>query len=135
MDTTADEIEPGWSARGRDGRKIGDVEEVGVTHLVVSRGVLAPADLYVPLDAVEAVDRDAGAITLRVDSGDVDDLGWTDPPAPGAFPPDGGVEGLGYTGRDAGDNSPRLAEDGVDGLGFSGRDVPGDGFDGESPRH
>src|SRR3954462_13944821 len=80
MESRADEIEQGWNARGRDGAKIGEIEEVGVTHLLVSRGVLAPPDLYVPMDAVSAIDRDSGSVTLSVDAADVDRLGWAEPP-------------------------------------------------------
>jgi hypothetical protein len=126
MESRADEIEQGWNARGRDGEKIGEIEEVGVTHLLVSRGVLAPPDLYVPMDAVSAVDRERGSVTLSVDSGDVDDQGWAQPPSPETLAPDAGVDGLGYTGREPGDNAPSLAEDGVEGLGFTGRDDAGD---------
>src|SRR3954451_5617249 len=121
MESRADGIEQGWNARGRDGAKIGQIEEVGVTHLLVSRGVLAPPDLYVPMDAVSEVDRESGSVTLGVDSGDIDDLGWAEPPSPETLAPDSGVDGLGYTGREAGDNAPSLAEDSVQGLGFTGR--------------
>src|SRR4051794_31107381 len=134
MESRVDGIEQGWNARGRDGAKIGQIEEVGVTHLLVSRGVLAPPDLYVPMDAVSEVDRESGSVTLGVDSGEVDHLGWAEPPSPETFAPDSGVDGLGYTGREAGDNAPGLAEDGVEGLGFTGRDEAeddADGIDGE----
>ena len=46
-----------------------------MTHFLVSRGVLAPPDLYVPMDAVSEVGRESGSVTLGVDSGDVDHLG------------------------------------------------------------
>jgi hypothetical protein len=124
MDGPRDEIEAGWAAVDRAGERIGEIEEVGVTHLVVTRGVLMPSDLYVPLHAVDTVDRDAGRVLLDVDAAQVDELGWTEQPMPD--PIDGGVEGLGFTGRNADapeETAPTDARAGVDGLGFVGRPV------------
>ena len=73
-----------------------------MTHFLVSRGVLAPPDLYVPMDAVSEVGRESGSVTLGVDSGDVDHLGWSESPSP---------EGLPFTGRDEADDDA----DGIDG--------------------
>jgi hypothetical protein len=56
----------------------------------------------------------------------------SDPPQPS---PHSGVDGLGYTGRPAGDDEPTAADDEVAGLGFGGRAAPdeydGDRFSGE----
>jgi hypothetical protein len=133
MEQISDGIEEGWSAHGRDGVKIGQIEEVGVTHLLVSRS-LSPSELYVPLDAVADVDRDAGHVTLEVESSTVDDLGWSQRPMPTPLAADPGVDGLGYTGREPGENAPVLAEDGVEGLGFTGRGLGGDADDEDAPR-
>ncbi|HEY0443861.1 MAG TPA: hypothetical protein VGC90_06550 [Candidatus Limnocylindrales bacterium] len=134
MDGPRDEIEAGWEAHDRAGEKIGDIEEVGVTHLVVSRGLVMPSDLYVPLHAVDGVDREAGRVVLAVDAGQVEELGWTERPMPD--PIDGGVEGLGYTGRDTDDTAAGDLPDGVEGLGFTGRPVGDDARQPEdAPRH
>lgn len=49
--------------------------------------------------------------------------------------PHNGVDGLGYTGRQVGDDEPTVADDEVAGLGFGGRAAPdeydGDRFSGE----
>lgn len=51
----------------------------------------------------------------------------SNPPQPS---PHGGVDGLGYTGRPAGDDEPTAPGDDVAGLGFGGRAAPAE-FDGD----
>jgi len=81
MDTTYDQIQAGWSAHGRDGEKIGDIEEIGQNYLLVTKGLIFPKDLYVPLTVVQTVEGEEGRVILDVDKSQVDDMGWDEPPA------------------------------------------------------
>lgn len=46
------------------------------------------------------------------------------------------AHGLGYTGREAGENRPDPADDGIEGLGFTGREPPGEDAERvDAPRH
>jgi uncharacterized protein (TIGR02271 family) len=81
MSTTFDQIQAGWSAHGRDGEKIGEIEEVGPNYLLVTKGLIFPKDLYIPMDIVQTVEGDEGHVILNVEKSQVDDMGWDEPPA------------------------------------------------------
>lgn len=109
MNTGFSEIQAGWSAYGRDGDKIGDIEEVGSDYILVTKGLIFVTDLYIPVDVIENVDASEGRVYLTVDKSSVEDQGWNEPPVRGealaTSEVDGPVEGLGYTGRDADESS------------------------------
>lgn len=103
MDTRIDQLQTGWGAYGRDGDKIGEIEEIGPNYVLVTKGLIFVTDLYIPTQAIEKVDADEGRIYLNVDKSAVEDQGWNEPPTGDAYSsPDseGAVAGLGYTGRD-----------------------------------
>ena len=80
MSTTYDQIQAGWSAHGRDGDKIGEIEEIGQNYLLVTKGLIFPKDLYIPMSNVQSVDASEGQVILDVDKSQVDDMGWDQPP-------------------------------------------------------
>lgn len=83
MDTVNyDVIQAGWTAHGRDGDKIGDIEEVDRDYLLVTKGLIFTTDLYVPASAVEQVDANERRVYLTVAKDEVESRGWTAPPAP-----------------------------------------------------
>lgn len=75
----ASEIGIGADVYGADGDKIGSVEDVGSDYFLVEKGFLFTTDVYVPLSAVTNI-TDEG-IYLNVRKDDVDQQGWTRPPA------------------------------------------------------
>jgi uncharacterized protein (TIGR02271 family) len=109
MDTRFDQIQAGWSVYGRDGDKIGDIEEVGPNYLLVTKGLIFVTDLYVPMSAITDVDPNDGRVHLSVDKSAVGDQGWNEPPVAGesfaTADSSGPVEGLGYTGRESDEGS------------------------------
>jgi uncharacterized protein (TIGR02271 family) len=80
MSSTYDQIQAGWSAHGRDGDKIGEIEEIGQNYLLVTKGLIFPKDLYIPMTNVQSVDASEGQVVLDVDKSQVDDMGWDQPP-------------------------------------------------------
>jgi hypothetical protein len=84
MTTAYDQIQAGWSAHGRDGDKIGDIEEIGQNYLLVTKGLIFPKDLYVPMDVVQGVDDAEGRVILNVEKSQIDDMGWDEPPETGS---------------------------------------------------
>lgn len=96
MDTRFDQIQTGWGAYGRDGDKIGEIEEIGPNYVLVTKGLIFVTDLYIPTDAIESVDADEGRIHLNVDKSAVEDQGWSEPP----MQSDGSVERVGLSGTD-----------------------------------
>lgn len=79
-DTNYDQIQAGWSAHGRDGDKIGDIEEVGQNYLLVTKGLFMPKDLFIPLSTIQSVEAEEGRVILDVAKSQVDDMGWDQPP-------------------------------------------------------
>lgn len=79
-------IGKGWRVLGRDGRAIGEVEQVRDDLLVVHRGRLLGAQrLYVPIDALAEVGADT--VVLGLPASEVGSKGWhvrpTSPPPRG----------------------------------------------------
>lgn len=81
MDTRLNDLQTGWTVYGRDGDKIGDIEEVGPNYLLVTKGLIFITDLYIPTSAIDTVDANEGAVFLTVDKATVEDQGWTEPPS------------------------------------------------------
>jgi uncharacterized protein (TIGR02271 family) len=80
MQSDISHVQPGWRALDRSGDKIGDIEQVGSNHFLVTKGLLFVKDLYIPFDSVSTVDAEAESVFLDVDKDEIDDLGWTEPP-------------------------------------------------------
>jgi uncharacterized protein (TIGR02271 family) len=80
MQSDISHVQPGWRALDRSGDKIGDIEQVGSNHFLVTKGLLFVKDLYIPFDSVSTVDPEAESIFLDVDKDEIDDLGWSEPP-------------------------------------------------------
>lgn len=78
----ASEIGIGADVYGAEGDKIGSVQDIGSNYFMVEKGFVFTTDVYVPLSAVTNI-TDEG-IYLNVRKDDVDDQGWTKPPAEGS---------------------------------------------------
>lgn len=72
------EIDQGWDVLAADGEKVGDVDEVHPSYLVVSKGFFFPTERYVPVSAITDVADDRVYLNVRKD--DIDNLGWDSPP-------------------------------------------------------
>jgi hypothetical protein len=71
------DLKRGWSVVTNDGHRIGTISEVGQHFLKVSGGGLA-GPLFVPASHIANVDREL--VHLNVASGEVDAMGWGQPP-------------------------------------------------------
>jgi hypothetical protein len=71
------DLKPGWEVLTNDGHRIGKIREVGQHFLKVS-GHLFSGDVFVPASAIANVEHDA--VHLNVASGEVDAMGWQQPP-------------------------------------------------------
>ena len=81
MQSNSSQVQPGWDVIGSDDQKIGEVTEVGSNYVVLTKGLIFPKDLYVPLNVISSVDEDAACVYLNVAKDDVDSLGWDQIPA------------------------------------------------------
>jgi uncharacterized protein (TIGR02271 family) len=75
----AGQIESGWDVYGSDGEKIGDVADVGTDYFIVEKGFIFPTELYVPMSAVQSVERDRVDLSFTKDQ--IESQGWDRPPA------------------------------------------------------
>lgn len=127
-----DQIQAGWNARGSDGDKIGDIEEVGPNYLLVTKGLFFPTDLYIPTSAITQVDAEGGEVILNVTKSEVEDQGWNEPPVDGYDPTvEGGtgqVAGLGYDGRETTGTAYGRTDETTEGLGYTGADAATTGY-------
>ena len=73
------EIEPGWDVVASDGEKVGDVEEVQPTYLVVGKGLIFHSERYIPVSAIVTVEQER--IYLNVTKGELEAQGWDTVPA------------------------------------------------------
>jgi uncharacterized protein (TIGR02271 family) len=76
-----DYIRVGAEVVDRDGDKIGTIDEQGSNYFVVTKGLIFPKDIYVPLTAIDTVDADQGRVHLNVDKDEIDSFGWEAPVA------------------------------------------------------
>jgi uncharacterized protein (TIGR02271 family) len=81
MQSNSTQVQPGWDVIGSDDQKIGEVTEVGSNYVVLTKGLIFPKDLYVPLNTISSVDADASCVYLNVAKDDVDSMGWDQIPA------------------------------------------------------
>lgn len=68
------EIDHGWDVYGADGEKIGDVQEVQSSYLIVSKGFFFPTERYIPVSAINDVRDDR--VYLSVSKDEIDSRGW-----------------------------------------------------------
>ncbi len=73
------EIEPGWDVVTSDGEKVGNVEEVQPTYLVVGKGLIFHSERYIPVSAIVTVEQEC--IYLNVTKDGMEAQGWDTVPA------------------------------------------------------
>lgn len=89
MDVGLGGVQRGWTVYGRDGKKIGDVDEVTPTYLRLRKGLIFKKDIYVPTAAVRQLR--GNEVHLSAQSSEIEALGWDTAPfatggmAPGAW--------------------------------------------------
>lgn len=71
------DLQTGWDVLTNDGHRVGKIREVGQHFLKVSGGRFSN-DLFVPSSAITNVEHEA--VHLNVASGEVDAMGWQQPP-------------------------------------------------------
>lgn len=80
------DLRPGWTVVGNDGRRVGEVRDVGQNYILTSTGLAS--DIYVPASAIGNVEHEV--VHLTVPQHDVAEMGWEQPPrvedAPAASP-------------------------------------------------
>jgi hypothetical protein len=82
MQSELTRIQSGWTAFDNTDDKIGEIVETGPNYFVVQKGLFLPSDIYVPLTAVSSASPAEQRVTLNVAKGDIDSLGWKEPPTP-----------------------------------------------------
>ena len=70
------DLKPGWTVVGNDGRRVGEVREVGQNYVLTSTGLAS--DIYVPASAIANVEHEV--VHLSVPQRDVSEMGWQQPP-------------------------------------------------------
>ncbi len=71
------DLKPGWSVLANDGHRLGTIREVG-QHFLKVAGNRFTGDIYVPASHIGNVERES--VHLTVASGEVDAMGWHQPP-------------------------------------------------------
>jgi hypothetical protein len=71
------DLKPGWDVVGNDGRRVGEIREVGQNYLLTSMPGLA-GDLYIPASAIGNVEHEV--VHLSVTQPDVAQMGWDQQP-------------------------------------------------------
>ena len=77
------DLMPGWVVVGNDGRRVGQVRDVGQNYVVTSTFGLG-SDLYIPVSAIANVEHEV--VHLSVPQRDVGAMGWEQPPRDGDAP-------------------------------------------------
>lgn len=67
-------IDTSWAVIGADGEKIGSVDEVHPSFLVVGKGFIIRREHYIPVHTITNVDREC--VYLNVSSSDIEARGW-----------------------------------------------------------
>ena len=75
------DIQHGWDVYGSDGKKVGDVSELGEGYVVVSKGFLFTSERFVPVDAISRIEHDR--VYLNVSKDEIDARGWDTVPETG----------------------------------------------------
>lgn len=71
------DLKPGWRVVGNDGRRVGDVREVGQNYVLTSVAGFG-GDIYVPASAIANVEHEV--LHLSVPQSAVAAMGWEQPP-------------------------------------------------------
>lgn len=71
------DIQPGWAVVGNDGRRVGEVREVGQNYVLTSSGGFGD-NVYVPASAIANIEHDV--LHLSVPQRDVGAMGWEQAP-------------------------------------------------------
>src|SRR4051812_16867557 len=74
-------IQRGWTVYDTSDEKIGDIADIGSSYVLVQKGLLFIKDLYIPDSAITETDDANGRVYVNVAKGDVDSMGWDQPPA------------------------------------------------------
>jgi hypothetical protein len=69
------DLKAGWTVVGNDGRRLGEIREVGQHYVLVSQKGFS-GDLYVPASAIGNVDES----TVYLNVPDAKGMGWEQPP-------------------------------------------------------
>ena len=80
MQQVTERVLPGWKVVGSDDKEIGQVSDVGTTHLEVSKGLIFAKTLYVPYEFIAREDDVNERVYLSVGKETVDGMGWDQPP-------------------------------------------------------
>jgi len=75
------QIQPGWTAYDMRAEKIGVAIERGTTYVLVEKGLLLWADLYIPLSHVTSVNEEESNFIVNLTREEVETAGWENPPA------------------------------------------------------
>ena len=81
MDTRTFQAERGWKVVDPDGKSVGEVTATREDHLVVSSGILAKEELYIPIDHLTPAGDQTVAVSVPADL--VAKQGWQYPPNAG----------------------------------------------------
>ena len=74
-------VQHGWDVYTNDGEHLGTAKTVTDTHVVVEKGRIFKHDLYIPMSSFTEADETEHRGTLSVTSGQIDSLGWDQPPS------------------------------------------------------
>jgi outer membrane protein with glycine zipper len=78
------QVQPGWDVIDLHGEKIGGVKDGQPDYLVLTKGLIFLKDLYVPLDAIDAVNVADQTVTLNVTKSGIDEAAWSQAPSAGS---------------------------------------------------
>jgi len=70
------DLKAGWTVVGNDGRRVGEVREVGQNYVLTSTRLAD--DIYVPASAIANVEHEV--VHLSLPQRDVAEMGWEQPP-------------------------------------------------------
>lgn len=102
-------IAEGTEVFGSDGEKVGKVDRVESTYIVVSKGWFFPSDHFIPVEAIATAADDGVRLTVSKD--EAMSQGWENEPGVGGSTTTGGV-GTTPMGGTAGTSSTGLSHDG-----------------------
>ena len=71
------DLQLGWAVVGNDGRRLGDIREVGQNYVLVGTAMFS-GNLHVPASAIANVAR--SVVHLNVSAHEAGSMGWDQPP-------------------------------------------------------
>ena len=75
------QIRPGWTAYDVMAEKLGVAIEVGSNYVLVEKGPILPADLYIPLAHVSSVNGEETNFIVNMTKDEIGMMAWQNPPA------------------------------------------------------